>query len=123
VLSAYRTDPAGDWFIPETQRQNWSDRWWGLNRAGETESWEITKLAGQIPQAAWRRCEAATVDGCKSLFAGSAPSPLTNWSSSPSLCGLTVITVEHPNYPVRANLPSSPRRIYVVAEVRVACPR
>lgn len=123
VLSAYRTDPAGDRFIPESQRQDWSDRQWGLNRSAEAQSWEITKLGGQIPQAAWRRCDAATVDGCKPLFAHSAPYAMTNWSSSPSLCGLTVITVEHPNYPVGRTLPPSPRRIYAVAEVDITCPR
>jgi hypothetical protein len=123
VLSAYRTDPVGDRFVLETQRQDWSDRRWGLNRSGEAAAWEITKLAGQIPQAAWRRCDAATVDGCKSLLAGSAPPPLTNRASAPTLCGRTVFAVERSNYPVGATLPSSPRRIAVVTEVDVTCPR
>lgn len=118
VLSAYRADSG---FRSQTQRQSWSDRQWGLNRSGEAAAWEITELAGQIPQAVWRRCDAVTVDGCESQR--STPYALTNWSSAPTLCGPLVITVEHPNFPVGATMPAEPRRIYVVAEVEVACPR
>ena len=123
VLSAYRTDPGHEQFVPTSQRQDWSDRQWGLNRVGEAESWEISKLAEQIPQAEWHPCAEATVAGCKSLLTRAAPHALTNRSSAASLCGRTVITVERPVSPTGPTLPSSPRRIYAVAEVDVACPR
>jgi hypothetical protein len=123
VLAAYRTEAGHERFLPESQRQHWSDRRWGLDRVGEPQAWEITKIAEQIPQAGWHRCDAATVEGCRSLLTDPAPHPMTNWSSAPSLCGRTVITVAHPITQDGRDLPASPRRIHAVAEVELACPR
>ena len=123
VLVAYRTDTAGDQLIPESQREDWSDRAWGTERASEPATWEISDIARQIPQEDWRLCNAGTAADCRFLLPGLASHTLTNWSSSPTLCGLTVITIEHPNFPVGATLPPSPRHVSAVAKVNLACPK
>jgi hypothetical protein len=122
VLVAYRTDVSGDQLLPESQHEDWSDRAWGMERASEPATWEISDLARQVPQEDWRPCAAATAADCRFLLAGPASHTLTNWSSSPTLCGLTVITIEHPNSPVGATLPPSPRHVSAVAKVNLTCP-
>jgi hypothetical protein len=123
VLVAYRTNAAGDQLVPESPRENWSDRAWGMDRGREPATWEISDLARQIPQDDWSPCTAATTADCRFLLTRPAAHTLTNWSTSPTLCGLTVITVEHPNFPVGATLPAAPHHVFAVAKVNLTCPK
>ncbi|MFI9383699.1 SdpA family antimicrobial peptide system protein [Kutzneria sp. NPDC052558] len=122
-LSAYRVDPTDHRLVPQLQRLTWSDRQWGLERSAESQSWELGDLARQIPQAAWHPCTAATVADCFPLIAKPNPATVTNRSAAPALCGRTVITIEHPSFPVGADLPSAPSHIYAVTEVNLTCRR
>ncbi len=120
-LSAYRIDPDNGELVALTQRVSWSDRQWGLERSGEPQAWEISDLAKQVPQDDWSPCAATTAAACLAAAPKPTPPTLTNWSAAPTLCGPTVIAIEHPSYPVGASLPSSPRHIYAATEVNLTC--
>ncbi|MFC0432219.1 hypothetical protein [Kutzneria buriramensis] len=123
VLTAYRVSPDGMRLTLETQRQEWSDFTWGLDRAGDSAAFEITQLAQEVPDRYWRACEAANPAECGPFLPTSSNLALTNSSTTPTLCGPTVIAIDRPNFPPSGDLPTSPRRVARVALVNLTCAR
>ncbi|MEV6603523.1 hypothetical protein [Kutzneria sp. NPDC051319] len=122
VLLAYRVSPDGRHLTVETQRQEWSDFSWGLDRAIDSAALEITTLAQEIPDRYWRACDVANPAEC-GPFPPSASLALKNASTAPTLCGPTVIAIDQPNFPPSGDLPTSPRHVTRVALVNLTCAR
>jgi hypothetical protein len=123
VLMAYSVSPDGMDLTVETQRQEWSDFTWGLNRAGDSAALEITQLAREIPDRYWRTCKVDNPAECGPFPPTSAKLTLKNLSTAPTLCGPTVIAIDQPNFSLSGNLPSSPRLVGRVTLVNLTCAR
>jgi hypothetical protein len=120
VLMAYRVSQDGTHLTAETQRQEWSDFTWGLNRAGDSAALEITQLAREIPDRYWRACKVDNPAECGPFRPTSASLTLKNLSTAPTLCGPTVIAIDQ-NFPPSGDLPNSPRLVERVTQVNLTC--
>jgi hypothetical protein len=122
MIDAYTIAPNGTLGAAENQRSGWSDQDWGLNRTRDSVSAQFVRLAQQIPQQYWQQCGDAVPSSCHVRLAASDEFAVRG-GSVPGLCGLDAVSVDLPGTSKTGYLPTSPRTVYRVAVVNLACPR
>jgi hypothetical protein len=123
IIDAYTIAPNGTLDAAENQRSGWSDQAWGLNRTRDSASAQIVRLAQRIPQQYWQQCGGAVPISCHVRVAASDEFAVREASPVPGLCGLNAVSVDLPGTSESGSLPRSPRTVYRVAVVNLACPR
>jgi len=95
VTVVFRTN-SGDRLVVANELQMSPGTDWGLGRSELAQLVEIRKVSSQLPAGDWLSCVRSTPAECEKAALGRQPAHGVNDTSSPTLCGHLLITVESP---------------------------